>query len=174
MRLLVVAGLSVLALAACSRESKTDDTPPPGADPAMTLGGVDLAKPVRALGTEPFWGVTITSEGLLYEGVDRPEQRAENPGPQIAGTTATWTTTTDQQLPLVVTVTDTDCSDGMSDRTYPLTARVQIGEETLMGCAAPVEFLTTTNEQGEPKTDAAAPAAATAPAPAPATTEKAE
>ena len=41
----------------------------------------------------------------------------------------------------------------MSDRTYPLTARVQIGQETLMGCAASVDFLENTDEQGQPKTD---------------------
>ena len=153
MRLLVAAGLSVLALSACNRDNGKEPTPPPGADPAMTLGGVDLAGPVRALGTEPFWSVTIRSEGLLYEGLDRPEQRAANPGPQIAGTTAVWTTTTDQSLPLVVTITETDCSDGMSDRTYPLTARVQIGQETLMGCAASVDFLENTDEQGQPKAE---------------------
>ena len=35
-----------------------------------------------------------------------------------------------------MTLIATECSDGMSDRVYPLTARVEIGDDTLTGCAA--------------------------------------
>ncbi|WP_262422245.1 hypothetical protein [Brevundimonas denitrificans] len=76
-----------------------------------------LTEPLRALGTEPFWAVNIDGDGLVYSGVDRPEERAPNAGPQMAGTTAMWSGQTDQGRVLSVTLIETPCSDGMSDRT---------------------------------------------------------
>lgn len=143
--------LCLFALGACADGGTgPDDGAPEPAEPVV-LGGVDLNQPLRALGTEPFWAVSIDASGLAYSGVDRPEQRAANPGPQVQGSAAQWNVRTDQDQPLIVTLIDTECSDGMSDRTYPLTARVEIGEETLNGCAASVEFLETTDEQGRPR-----------------------
>ena len=42
----------------------------------------------------------------------------------------------------------TECSDGMSDRTYPLTAKVEIGDETLTGCAAATAAIERAGESG--------------------------
>ena len=123
----------VLALSACSEPTPVPEAPPPA--PAAALAGVQLDQPVRVLGTEPFWGVDITPGRLSYSGVDRPEQTAPNPGPTVQGTTATWSATTSAGAPLEILLIATECSDGMSDRTYPLTARVQIAGETLNGCA---------------------------------------
>ena len=133
---------SILTLMACSEPA---ETPPPGPAPApaAVLGGVNLNEPLRAIGTEPFWGVEISGDSMVYSGVDRPEQRAAKPEPVIQGTTAVYTGTTAAGSVLVVTLIATECSDGMSDRVYPLTARVEIGEETLNGCAASVTFLNT-------------------------------
>jgi uncharacterized membrane protein len=125
---------AVLAVAACSEPTPVPEAPPASV-PSAVLGGVHLDQPVRVLGTEPFWGVDITPAGLSYSGVDRPEQTAPNPGPMVQGTTATWTATTSAGAPLEILLIATECSDGMSDRTYPLTARVEIGDETLNGCA---------------------------------------
>ncbi|MEH6665088.1 MAG: hypothetical protein V7678_09560 [Brevundimonas sp.] len=146
-----LAFLAVLSLAACSQDEAPDTSGPEAAAPRAELGGVDLTEPLRALGTEPFWAVNIGDDGLVYSGVDRPEERAPNAGPQMAGTTASWSGRTDRGRELDVTLIETPCSDGMSDRTYPLTARVQIGEEVLNGCAASVEFLTGADEQGRPQ-----------------------
>ncbi len=134
MRLAPFALLAPLALlAACQPPAAEPEEPTP--PPSITLGGVDLSQPLRALGTEPFWSVAITPTELKYDGLDRPLQTANNPGPVVAGTTAVFTAMTDQNNALVVTLIDTDCSDGMSDRLYPLTAKVEIGGETLSGCA---------------------------------------
>ncbi len=127
---------AVLALSACSPPSGEAPAPAPARSEPRTLAGVDLDQSVRVLGTAPFWAVEITPQGLTYAGVDRPEQKAANPGPVLQGALASWTTRTEAGTPLVVTLTATDCSDGMSDRTYPLAARVEIGGETLTGCAA--------------------------------------
>ena len=138
---LIAAATALAALTACSQP--TAEKAPAAAAEARTLAGVDLDQPLRVLGTEPFWAVEITPAGLTYSGIDRPEQKAANPGPALQGTVAVWTTETEAKAALVVTLTATDCSDGMSDRTYPLTAKVEIGDDELTGCAAPASMLTT-------------------------------
>lgn len=147
---LLTAAAAALALAACSSETPpAEPAPEPQPEAAVLLGGVDLSQPIRALGTEPFWGVDVTADALVYDGVDRPEQRASHDGPMVQGTMATWRGTTDQNQSIEVVLIDTDCSDGMSDRTYPLTARVVIGEETLNGCAALTSAIMTAGESGD-------------------------
>ena len=42
---------------------------------------------------------------------------------------------------LKVTLTAGPCSDGMSDREYPLKAKVELGDEKYIGCAATVAQL---------------------------------
>lgn len=141
--LLLCAASAVVA--ACSQPAEKAPAAPAE---ARILAGVDLDQPLRVLGTEPFWAVEITPTGLIYSGVDRPEQKAANPGPVLQGTVAVWTTATDAKTPLVVTLMATDCSDGMSDRTYPLTAKVEIGTESLTGCAASGAAIEKAGESG--------------------------
>ena len=137
-----------LALCACSQPADEAPAGAPAKTEPRTLAGVDLDQPVRVLGTEPFWAVEITPQALTYSGVDRPERTAANPGPVLQGGLASWTTKTAAGAPLVVTLTATDCSDGMSDRTYPLAAKVEIGGETLTGCAAATAAIMTAGESG--------------------------
>jgi uncharacterized membrane protein len=85
----VFAALAVLALAACSPSEAPEQPESPSEQPAPVLGGVDLAQPVRALGTEPFWSVELTGTELVYTSPDSPEQRAPQPNPVAQGTTAT-------------------------------------------------------------------------------------
>ena len=108
---------------------------------AQSLGGVDLTKPMRALGTEPFWGIEISPAELVFTGVDRPEFHAPNPGAWIEGEIAVIKARDPQGLALTIKLTPTKCSDGMSDWVYPLEAEVQLGAETLKGCAAPQTLL---------------------------------
>ena len=143
----VFAALAVLALAACSPADEPDQPDAP-LEPAPVLGGVDLAKPVRALGTEPFWSVELTGTEMVYTTPTPPEQRAPQPDPVVQGTTATWETETADGTALSVTLVATECSDGMSDRTYPLTAMVKLGELELTGCAASSAAVMSTGESG--------------------------
>lgn len=150
---LLIPAACILSLGACEPTDTVDvsrGAPAVGetAPAALVLGGVNLEDAVSLLGTEPFWSVQLTQAGIVYEGLDRPEQTAPRADPVMAGTTATWDTTTDAGNPLVVTLIETPCSDGMSDRTYPLTARVEIGEETLNGCAASTAAIRTSGESG--------------------------
>ena len=147
MRIAALLSLPVLLLAACSPSPGDPEAPPIDVSPA-TLAGVDLGRPIRALGNEPFWAVTIKPEGIVYSGVDRHEQTADNPGALLQGTTARYEATTGTGKPLTVALIATTCSDGMSDRTYPLTAVVKVDGETLTGCAASVSALATAGESG--------------------------
>ncbi|HST91702.1 MAG TPA: hypothetical protein VLJ13_05840 [Brevundimonas sp.] len=148
MRLAVVGAVSALILAACSPEpaAPTAEAAPP--EPAPVLAGVDLGQPLRALGTEPFWGVDLTGTELVYAGVDRPEQRAPQPAPVVQGTTATYEATTGTGATISLMLAATECSDGMSDRVYPLSAIVKIGDETLTGCAASTAAIMSRGESG--------------------------
>lgn len=147
MRLIALAAVSTLALSACS-QAEEPAPPSPAPEPAPVLGGVDLTRPVRALGTEPFWSVELTGTEMIYTTPEPPEQRAPQPKPVVQGTTATYETKTAGGTPLSVTLVATECSDGMSDRTYPLTAMVRIGETSLNGCAASSAAIMSTGESG--------------------------
>ncbi|WP_282008081.1 hypothetical protein [Brevundimonas aveniformis] len=158
--MLTLTALTALSLAACEPQSTVEaeapdagsaTTTPSETAPPMELGGVDLAGNISVLGTEPFWAVGFEGTRMVYSGVDRPEQRAPRPAPEVLGTTATWQTTTAEGNDLTVSLMATECSDGMSDRTYPLTAQVEIAGEELVGCAAATEWLHSTDESGAPR-----------------------
>ena len=144
----VFAALAVLALAACSPSEEPAQPDTPSEQPAPVLGGVDLAQPVRALGTEPFWSLELTGTEMVYTAAEPPEQRAPQPDPAVQGTTATYQAETADGTDLRVTLIATECSDGMSDRTYPLTAMVKVGDEDLTGCAASTAAVMSTGESG--------------------------
>lgn len=133
--------IAALVLAACS-EGTTESAPPPADAPAAAvLSGTDLNQPLRVLGTEPFWGLDVAADGLSWTGVDETPLTAPNPGPGMMGAMAVWRTQTTDGQPLVLTLIATECSDGMSDRVYPLTARVELGERDFQGCAASRVFI---------------------------------
>ena len=148
MRAFALTAVAILSLSACSQPAEAPAAPEPAPEPAAVLAGVDLTKPLRAIGTEPFWAVELTGTELVYSGADRPEQRAPQSPPVVQGTMAVWEATTTAGHPLKVTLTATDCSDGMSNRTWPLTAMVKIDEETLMGCAATLSAIMSVGESG--------------------------
>jgi uncharacterized membrane protein len=102
----------------------------------VMLGEVDLGKPMRALGTEPFWGIEITPQEIVFTDVDRADFRAANPGPRVAGAGAVISARDAGGTEITITLKPDKCSDGMSDWVYPLSAEVKFGGETLKGCAA--------------------------------------
>ena len=141
------AALSVLVLAGCSPAEAPAPSPELTA-PAAVLGGVELAGSLRAIGTEPDWSVDLTGTEMVYTSPEPPGQRARQPEPVIQGTTATWAGETADGATFKVTLVATECSDGMSERTYPLTAMVTVGERALTGCAASTAAITSSGESG--------------------------
>ena len=93
-------------------------TPPPRA-PA----------PYHAVGTEPFWGLTIDQRNMTFT---RPDaQPITQPTPRViigfAGEI--------YQPPRIhVNIVHMKCSDGMSDRTYPDKAQVTVDGRQFNGC----------------------------------------
>ncbi|MEG1453113.1 COG3650 family protein [Brevundimonas sp.] len=145
MRALVGLGL-VLALGACDASEPVK--PAVKEAPEVKLATVALDAPIRVLGTEPFWNVEIAPAGLVLTRIDQQPLTAPNNGFEANGNVVLWTSAMPDQTPIKITLTGTDCSDGMSDRIYPLSAMVEIGTETLTGCAASVEALSRASEAG--------------------------
>jgi uncharacterized membrane protein len=143
---------SALLLSACERSipepaapappSQESPQPPapskhePAPAPPPTAAGADKDKDTavkyRGAGTEPFWGFAVSQRELR---VNYPE-----PEPSVASAY------TVEERPdgrvykgsaLSATVTFKSCSDGMSDRVYPHTLEVHVGERVLKGCGWP-------------------------------------
>lgn len=101
------------------------------------LGNVDLRGPLSLMGTEPFWAVKIADGAAVLSRMDQVEASYS-----VGDFIVTDAAATLQSGDLSLTLTAVTCSDGMSDRVYPLTAEVKVGEETLKGCAIPTAQLT--------------------------------
>ena len=89
---------------------------------------------IRLIGTEPFWGGTIRNGDMVYS---TPENQA---GETIrvlrfAGNNGLGFSGTRKEGPVDVAVTPGRCSDGMSDRSYPFTVTLKLGDEQRSGCA---------------------------------------
>lgn len=98
--------------------------------PAPT-GGTDAT--YRALGTEPFWSVTIGGGRMTYDSANGP--RFSVPVPASRPTLNGYR----YEAPrLTVDVTHTRCSDGMSDRIYADTVLVIVDGEGLRGCGGTI------------------------------------
>lgn len=118
--------LSGAVLAGCGDIGRNEQTP--------AFSGIAETERVRATGTEPFWNAEIAGAELTYttpkdmDGTAVSVSRfAGNSGVSFTGTLA------GESLDLVVT--EGECSDGMSDRRFPFTATLRIGEEQRSGCA---------------------------------------
>lgn len=137
---LPILALAVLALAACQpRAPERKPAPPPEpteAEAAARQGVVrDFSRPITARGNEPFWALTLDGTHVKLTRPDHPDIVAEAPGAVIEPGHATWIAAApDQQITIVLY--ESPCSDGMSDRRYPLTAEVTLINESLRGCAA--------------------------------------
>jgi uncharacterized membrane protein len=119
-----------LLLAACGQGGPgTSDAPAP-----QPSGLAGENEPLHLTGTEPFWGGEVSGATLTYS---TPENQV---GTKIA--ISRWVT--DEGLvfngtldgkPVALGVTEAQCSDGMSDRTYPFTATLTLGADVRRGCA---------------------------------------
>ncbi|MCW1430333.1 hypothetical protein [Novosphingobium sp. JCM 18896] len=133
MRLL--ATLPLILLAACNGHGGSHDaTSPADGSKATNYTGVGADETLHFTGTEPFWGGTVTGTTLTYETPEQPKgiavtvhRFAGNNGLAFSGAIA--------GKPFDMAVTESACSDGMSDRSYPLSVTLQLGTEARQGCA---------------------------------------
>lgn len=123
----------LLALAAC----QSGPEGPAGTtrdSPGAAFSAIGPEETIRFTGTEPFWGGEVTGGSLTYSTPENPdgttiavERFAGNNGLGLSGTL--------EGQAFDMAVTPGECSDGMSDRTYPFTVTLKVGAEQRSGCA---------------------------------------
>ncbi|WP_334161515.1 COG3650 family protein [Phenylobacterium sp.] len=149
MRLLT--GALALLLAACQPQDPNGTPAPPPADappaaaaapPAKAGTVMDLSQPLLARGNEPFWAVRIdgTTLTLMQPGV--PDVAYTAPGAQVTPDQASWEAKSAEGQTLAVTVYASECSDGMSDMRYAMSAEATVAGRTMTGCAGKASELT--------------------------------
>lgn len=128
--------LALALLAACQpeQEAVSGSGLPGDTDETTPFSGIAEDAVLRFTGTEPFWGGTVSGAQLTWstpENIDGEHiavtRFAGRGGLTFSGTLG------GQQFDMALT--PGDCSDGMSDRTYPFTATVKLGAQQLSGCA---------------------------------------
>jgi uncharacterized membrane protein len=149
--------LCALLLAACQADApeataEQRTVPESPAEPAATVpveaaatvpGDTDETAPYSEIaadeelfftGTEPFWAGEVGGGSLTYktpENQDGTTIRVE----RFAGRGGIAFSGLLDGAHFEMTVTPLACSDGMSDRTYPFTVTLEIGEDRRNGCA---------------------------------------
>jgi uncharacterized membrane protein len=139
-----VAALSLSVLVACQlRESsrRPDSSGASGADSAPPFAAVAdtsetaPAGALRAIGTEPFWGLDVDSTGLRFTTPDDTMGIRWPPlTPTVRGDTVRWAGETERAA-VDARIWTARCSDGMSDLVWPYAAVVRIDGTTYRGCA---------------------------------------
>ncbi len=86
-------------------------------------------EPYRAIGTEPFWALTIDGRTMRLDEPDQPPLTVTAPPPRPSFNGRRYVTPR-----MMVDITRAPCSDGMSDRRYPEHVTVMVGRRTLRGC----------------------------------------
>lgn len=140
-------GLARAFVGAC-RDGGASPAPPPvplptlapspaPANACLIQDGQRLAvAPLRAIGTEPFWGARIEGRCVTYSHPDNQQgtrvwtRYAPRPGGGGA-----WTGTLEGRPFALRTRPQAGCSDGMSDRRYPVAVELTVGGEERRGCA---------------------------------------
>ncbi|MDG5746711.1 hypothetical protein P8Q88_00820 [Qipengyuania sp. XHP0207] len=112
-------------LVACQQEQTTREPAYDGIDPAETI---------RFTGTEPFWNGEIIEGMARYSTPDMPDG-SSFPVERFAGLNGVGFSGELQGERFDLTITPGECSDAMSDRSYPFTATLLVGDETREGCA---------------------------------------
>jgi heat shock protein HslJ len=89
--------------------------------------------PYKALGTEPFWGLTIENKSLTFTRAGEADIRVGSyeARPSFNG----WRYVSRR---ITADVTFTRCSDGMSDNVYKDTVTVQVDGTEYKGCGGGV------------------------------------
>ncbi|WP_165357404.1 META domain-containing protein [Sphingosinicella sp. CPCC 101087] len=110
--------LVALTLSACTTALPSD---PPAAGP------------YRALGTEPFWAVTIAEGRMTWESPDGAPVSVAAPSPEPTPNGRRYVTDR-----LTLDIVRRECSDGMSDRRYADTVTARLDGRTFNGCGGEI------------------------------------
>ena len=110
------------------------------AGPCLMQGQDRLdTKPIRAVGTEPFWSARIEGRCVTYSTPDDQQGTRVwtrySAGPGGGGN---WVGQLNGQKFEMRTRPEAGCSDGMSDKSYPIAVELTVGGEQRRGCAEPL------------------------------------
>jgi len=132
-------------VAACTGAAAEASPPAPPASPPGTAGACMVQEgerlrvaPLRAVGTEPFWGARIEGRCVTYS---HPDDQA---GTRIwtrytrTANGGSWSGALGGRPFTLTTRAAPGCSDGMSDRVYPIAVELIVGGERRSGCATPL------------------------------------
>ncbi|MDE2436064.1 MAG: hypothetical protein KGM49_07390 [Sphingomonadales bacterium] len=129
---------AVAATTAEPRAAATPAPPPPVPTPTPTPKPATAAKPekhMQAVGTEPFWSVDVMPKGRLrYSTPGMVNGVVVSSVEKHQGKVTRYVARLNRR-PFVLELTPIECSDGMSDATYPFTATLVHSGRTDRGCA---------------------------------------
>ncbi len=133
----LLGAIPMAAMLACSPspEKNAAEVPPVAESPVQHEPVADFPTNLQAIGTEPFWGVKVEGDVLVYttpETMDAPRQlhatrSSDAEGLHLAGGEGEGTFRLDVRREV--------CSDGMSDHEYPFSVSFVRDGDTLKGCA---------------------------------------
>jgi uncharacterized membrane protein len=123
----------LLALAGCQPGGTKADMPGDSHD-HRPYGGIGENERLHFTGTEPFWSGEVMGGTLTYTTPDKPEGQTIAVS-RFAGRGGLSYSGALEGTPLAIAITPGTCSDGMSDRSYPFVATLQLGAEVRNGCA---------------------------------------
>lgn len=108
-----------------------------GAAPCMTQGADRLEiRPFRANGTEPFWSARVEGRCVTYSTPeDQQGVRVWTRYTRGPDESETWVGQLDGTRFELRTRAKPGCSDGMSDKSYPMAAELTVRGEQRRGCA---------------------------------------
>ena len=126
--------IAMLALMLTACNSGSNVTAPGDSSDTHPYAGIGADEAIRLTGTEPFWGGEVSGGTLTYTTPDNPDGWTIRVD-RFAGRNGVSFSGDMEGQSLTAAVSPGQCSDGMSDRTYPFNVTLKIGGETRNGCA---------------------------------------
>jgi len=108
--------------------------------PCLVQGAERLeVQPIRAVGTEPFWGARVDGRCVTYSTPEN-QQGVRVWTRYTAGENgrAAWVGEIGGQKFEMRVRPEAGCSDGMSDESYPMAVELSVNGESRKGCAKPL------------------------------------
>jgi len=105
---------------------------------ACLMQGADRLQvtPLRAVGTEPFWGARVEGRCVTYSNPDNQQGvRVWTRYSEAGKGGGTWVGQLGGKKFEMRVRPEAGCSDGMSDKSYPLAAELWVNGESRHGCA---------------------------------------
>lgn len=94
---------------------------------------------IRAVGTEPFWGARVQGRCVTYSTPENQQGvRVWTRYSETGSGSSKWVGQLSGKIFEMRVRLEPDCSDGMSDRRYPMVVDLAVNGEKRKGCAEPL------------------------------------